>query len=254
MRGRLEAPTALANRRRTIEEDHTVSDLQQQVQEAIDQLVESGAETGLQVSVYRHGEPVVDAVAGVADPSTGRARHAGHPVLLLLDRQGRDRHGGARAGRARRLRLRHPDRRAVAGVRRPRQGERDRPARPDAHGRRARHTGRHHAGGPVRLGQDVRRDRRRRALVGAGHQDRLPRLHVRLHRRRDRAPGHRQADLAGPARGGGRAAGHRRRALLRRAGVRARPGWPGWRTRRAARRCSPRCPTIRRSSSWGRGR
>jgi CubicO group peptidase (beta-lactamase class C family) len=44
----------------------------QQVQEAIDRLVESGAERALQVAVYRHGEPVVDAVAGIADPQTGR--------------------------------------------------------------------------------------------------------------------------------------------------------------------------------------
>jgi CubicO group peptidase (beta-lactamase class C family) len=47
-------------------------ELQQQVQEAIDQLVESGAERGLQVAVYRHGVQVVDAVAGVADPATNR--------------------------------------------------------------------------------------------------------------------------------------------------------------------------------------
>jgi CubicO group peptidase (beta-lactamase class C family) len=46
--------------------------IQNQVQEAIDRLVESGAERGLQVAVYRHGELVVDAVAGVADPATGR--------------------------------------------------------------------------------------------------------------------------------------------------------------------------------------
>ena len=49
-----------------------MSDVRQQVQQAIDQLVESGAERGLQVAVYRHGEQVVDAVAGVADPATGR--------------------------------------------------------------------------------------------------------------------------------------------------------------------------------------
>src|SRR4051812_29785394 len=49
-----------------------MSDMQQRVQEAIDQLVESGAERGLQVAVYRHGELVVDAVAGVADSVTGR--------------------------------------------------------------------------------------------------------------------------------------------------------------------------------------
>src|ERR1700682_5203545 len=50
----------------------TVSTAQQQVQDAIDQLVESGAERGIQVAAYRDGEPVVDAVAGVADPATGR--------------------------------------------------------------------------------------------------------------------------------------------------------------------------------------
>jgi CubicO group peptidase (beta-lactamase class C family) len=49
-----------------------MNDVQQQVQEAIDELVESGAERGLQVAVYRHGEKVVDAVAGVADPARGR--------------------------------------------------------------------------------------------------------------------------------------------------------------------------------------
>jgi CubicO group peptidase (beta-lactamase class C family) len=48
-------------------------DVQQQVQEAIGQLVESGAERGLQVAVYQDGRQVVDAVAGVADPATGRA-------------------------------------------------------------------------------------------------------------------------------------------------------------------------------------
>jgi CubicO group peptidase (beta-lactamase class C family) len=46
--------------------------IQQQVQQTIDRLVESGTERGLQVAVYRHGEQVVDAVAGVADPATGR--------------------------------------------------------------------------------------------------------------------------------------------------------------------------------------
>jgi CubicO group peptidase (beta-lactamase class C family) len=49
-----------------------MKDLQQQVQEAIDGLVESGAERGLQVAVYRRGDLVVDAVAGVADYETGR--------------------------------------------------------------------------------------------------------------------------------------------------------------------------------------
>jgi CubicO group peptidase (beta-lactamase class C family) len=49
-----------------------MNDLQQQVQQAIDGLVESGAERGLQVAVYRRGDLVVDTVAGVADPTTGR--------------------------------------------------------------------------------------------------------------------------------------------------------------------------------------
>jgi CubicO group peptidase (beta-lactamase class C family) len=49
-----------------------MSEIQKQVQEAIDRLVESGEERGVQVAVYRHGEQVVDAVAGVADPATGR--------------------------------------------------------------------------------------------------------------------------------------------------------------------------------------
>src|SRR5215210_2899397 len=47
-------------------------DLQQEIQEAIDGMVESGAERGLQVAVYQHGEQVADAVAGVADPESGR--------------------------------------------------------------------------------------------------------------------------------------------------------------------------------------
>ena len=51
-----------------------MNEIQNQVQQAVDRLVESGAERGLQVAVYRHGELIVDAVAGVADPDTG------HPV------------------------------------------------------------------------------------------------------------------------------------------------------------------------------
>jgi CubicO group peptidase (beta-lactamase class C family) len=56
-----------------------MNDTQQKVQEAIDRLVESETERGLQVAVYRHGEPVVDAVAGVADPTTGHLVAAGTP-------------------------------------------------------------------------------------------------------------------------------------------------------------------------------
>ena len=46
--------------------------MQKQVQAAIDELVDTGAERGVQVAVFRDGEQVVDAVAGVADPATGR--------------------------------------------------------------------------------------------------------------------------------------------------------------------------------------
>ena len=49
-----------------------MNDLQQQVQQAIDGLVESGTERGLQVAVYQRGDLVVDTVAGVADQASGR--------------------------------------------------------------------------------------------------------------------------------------------------------------------------------------
>jgi CubicO group peptidase (beta-lactamase class C family) len=57
-----------------------MDNLQQQVQSAIDELVESGTERGLQVAVYRDGEQVVDAVAGSADPETGRPVASDTPI------------------------------------------------------------------------------------------------------------------------------------------------------------------------------
>lgn len=48
---------------------------------ALDELVASGAERGLQVAVYRHGKRIVDAVAGVADPTTGRLVTADTPFF-----------------------------------------------------------------------------------------------------------------------------------------------------------------------------
>jgi CubicO group peptidase (beta-lactamase class C family) len=57
-----------------------MGNLQKQVQEAIDQLVDAGAERGLQVAVYQHGDLVVDAVAGVADPATGRPVTSDTPI------------------------------------------------------------------------------------------------------------------------------------------------------------------------------
>ena len=56
-----------------------MSDVQEQVQKAIDELVESGAERGIQVAAYRRGELAVDAVAGVADPATGRRVESSTP-------------------------------------------------------------------------------------------------------------------------------------------------------------------------------
>jgi CubicO group peptidase (beta-lactamase class C family) len=58
-------------------EEMRMDELQQQVQKTIDELVESGTERGVQVAVYRDGEQVVDAVAGVADPDSGRPVDAG---------------------------------------------------------------------------------------------------------------------------------------------------------------------------------
>ena len=49
-----------------------MSDIQKRVQKAIDQLVESGTERGIQVAAYHRGQLIVDAVAGIADPTTGR--------------------------------------------------------------------------------------------------------------------------------------------------------------------------------------
>src|SRR6267378_3446971 len=58
----------------------TTRSLQTDVQQAIDEMVESGAERGLQVAVYRRGEQIVDAVAGVADPASGRLYSLETPV------------------------------------------------------------------------------------------------------------------------------------------------------------------------------
>lgn len=47
--------------------------LQRKVQSVLDELVGTGAETGLQIAVYHHGALVADAVAGIADSRTGRS-------------------------------------------------------------------------------------------------------------------------------------------------------------------------------------
>ncbi|WP_427164432.1 serine hydrolase domain-containing protein [Streptomyces sp. C1-1] len=46
--------------------------LRQELQSVLDELVDQGAETGLQVAVHHHGALVADAVAGVADARCGR--------------------------------------------------------------------------------------------------------------------------------------------------------------------------------------
>ena len=58
-----------------------MTDLQDRVQQAIDRLIASGAERGLQVAVYQDGELIVDAVAGVADAETGRPVTADTPFF-----------------------------------------------------------------------------------------------------------------------------------------------------------------------------
>src|SRR5215210_8668965 len=64
--------SSTAETARNLKREGIMTEIQNQVQEAIDELVESGTERGLQVAVYRHGEQMVDAVAGVADHETGR--------------------------------------------------------------------------------------------------------------------------------------------------------------------------------------
>jgi len=56
------------------------STVQKQVQQAIDEMVQSGAERGLQVAVYHRGSQVVDAFAGLADPASGRPYKSETPV------------------------------------------------------------------------------------------------------------------------------------------------------------------------------
>ncbi|MFI6293506.1 serine hydrolase domain-containing protein [Nonomuraea sp. NPDC050790] len=65
-----------------------MTDLQKNVQAAIDELVESGVERGVQVAVYREGELVVDAVAGLADPATNRPMTSGTPVYVTSTGKG----------------------------------------------------------------------------------------------------------------------------------------------------------------------
>ncbi|TDE32919.1 class A beta-lactamase-related serine hydrolase [Nonomuraea mesophila] len=58
-----------------------MGEIQEQVQRHIDTLVATGAETGVQVAVYHDGALIVDAVAGTADPATGRPVTSGTPIF-----------------------------------------------------------------------------------------------------------------------------------------------------------------------------
>src|SRR2546425_3527864 len=59
------------------------SEAQKQVYEAMDRLVDTGAERGLQVAVYRGADLVVDAVAGNPGPGNGRRRAPGTALFKL---------------------------------------------------------------------------------------------------------------------------------------------------------------------------
>ncbi|MFJ6080047.1 serine hydrolase domain-containing protein [Streptomyces sp. NPDC092369] len=58
-----------------------MSELRERIQRHIDALVDADAEAGVQVAVYQDGELLVDAVAGTADPATGRPLTSGTPVF-----------------------------------------------------------------------------------------------------------------------------------------------------------------------------
>jgi CubicO group peptidase (beta-lactamase class C family) len=58
-----------------------MSEIQEQIQRHIDTLGDTGAETGVQVAVYQGGALIVDAVAGTADPATGRPVTSGTPIF-----------------------------------------------------------------------------------------------------------------------------------------------------------------------------
>jgi CubicO group peptidase (beta-lactamase class C family) len=58
-----------------------MSEIQERIQRHIDALIDTGAETGVQVAVYQDGMLIVDAVAGTADPATGRPVTSDTPIF-----------------------------------------------------------------------------------------------------------------------------------------------------------------------------
>ena len=160
-----------------------MSELQARIQAHIDTLVGTGAETGVQVAIYQDDALIVDAVAGTADPGSGRPLTSEHTDLQLLHGQERGGHARSRARRARSPRLRPPGHGPLARVRRPRQGQGDIATRPDPHGRSSGHATRDHAARPSRLVQGVCVARDRRTALATGIRHGLSRLHLRLPRR-----------------------------------------------------------------------
>src|SRR3982074_3491544 len=63
--------------------EKVMTQVQNEVQKAIDELVDSGTERGMQVAVYQRGKLVVDAVAGIADPATGRKMTSDTPIYCF---------------------------------------------------------------------------------------------------------------------------------------------------------------------------
>ena len=149
----------------------------ERVQEIADELVASGAERGLQVAAYVDGKQVVDVVAGVADPATGRPVT---PDTLFYNWSIGKGATATLVHRLARSTRRDPRRRGVAGVRQARQGRRHRPAGARPHRGRAGAARGRHGRRRLLVADDGRRAGGRAAVVGAGHAGRLPRLHVRL--------------------------------------------------------------------------
>ena len=203
-----------------------MADLQAEIQAAADEMVASGAETGLQIAVHQHGHVIADVVSGVADPRTGAEVSPGTLFYAASTAK------GVAASLAHVLAERGDlgyDLR-VADVW-PEFGSHGkdrvtRAARAAAYGGPARPPRRDHYRAAVRLGPHVRGAGRPGALVGAGHPVRLPRADLRFPARRDHAPGHRPDRDRALARGAHRPARRPGRGLLRRPAPAAAPGGP----------------------------
>jgi Beta-lactamase len=65
-----------------------------EIEAAADELIASGAETGLQVAVVKDGQVVADVARGVADPRTGAAVSGGTLFYAARPRPGPARRSG----------------------------------------------------------------------------------------------------------------------------------------------------------------